>query len=194
MKKVVLLTFLAVCSFAAYSQTSIVKLQPIPLVNSTLSLGFEQKIASSTSLQLNIDYLREKDFGFKDSWLGIGLEYRMYNLISALATSGTEAPQGFFVAPTLGIRFFKSIDEDDPDSEFTEKYNFANLGALAGYQWLPKLGNGKQPLALEGSVGLLGGFMLKGEKFDYEDYQIWPRFNLGLVPVINVSVGFAFGK
>nr|WP_295927763.1 hypothetical protein [uncultured Dyadobacter sp.] len=194
MKKVVLLTFLAVCSFAAYSQTSIVKLQPIPLVNSTLSLGFEQKIARSTSLQLNVDYLREKDFGFKDSWLGIGLEYRIYNLVSALATPETQAPHGFFVAPTLGIRFFKSIDEDDPDSEFTEKYNFANLGALAGYQWLPKLGDGKRPLALEGSVGLLGGFMLKGEKFDYEDYQIWPRFNLGLVPVINVSVGFAFGK
>lgn len=194
MKKAILLSFLAMCSFAGHAQTSIVKLQPLPLVNSTLSLGFEQKVASAASLQLNLDYLGEKDFGFKDSWLGIGLEYRMYNLVSALAAPEAEAPQGFFVAPTLGIRFFKSIDEDDPDSEFTEKYNFANLGAIAGYQWLPDLGNGKRPLALEGSVGLLGGFMLKGEKFDYEDYQIWPRFNLGLVPVINVSVGFAFGK
>ncbi len=194
MKNVILPLLFTLISLHAYSQSSIIKFNPIPLVNSTLSLGFEQKIASSSSLQFNFDYMGEKDMGFKDTWLGLGAEYRMYNLISALQTASGEAPDGLFVAPTVGIRFFSSVDKDDPDPEFDEKYSFANAGVLIGYQWLPDLKGGKRPLAIEASVGLLGGFMLKGDRFDYEDFMLWPRFNIGFVPTVNVGIGFAFGK
>jgi hypothetical protein len=194
MKKLLILSFVYLLSFSAFSQSSIVKFQPLPLINSTFSLGFEQKINNSTSIQVNVDYATEKDFGFKSTWFGIGAEYRIYGLIPALKTPNTDAPAGFFVAPTLGLRFFKDVDEEDPDPAFDEKYGFLHIGALAGYQYLPKFKNGKSPLALEASVGLLGGLMTKGEKEDYEDYTLWPRFNVGLVPTFNISVGFAFGK
>ncbi|ACT95392.1 hypothetical protein Dfer_4189 [Dyadobacter fermentans DSM 18053] len=194
MKKIFLFTVVSLLAFsAAHSQSSIVKFHPIPLINRTLSLGFEQKVSQSGSVQVNVDYATETDFGFKSTWFGIGAEYRIYNLVRALKGIDENAPNGFFVAPTVGIRFFKDIDKDDPDPEFDEKYSFAHVGALAGYQWLPNL-NGKKPLAIEGSVGLLGGLMTKGEKIDYEDWALWPRFGIGFVPAINMSVGFAFGK
>lgn len=190
-----LLVCLIFISLASFGQSNIVKFQPVPLVNGILSLGYERKISPSGSLQFNFDYAGERDFGFKDSWVGLGAEYRVYNLIPALKLDPVdEAPNGFFVAPTLGLRFFRSIDEEDPDSEFTEKYSFLNLGAIAGYQYLPKFKNGTRPLSLEASVGLVGGLMLNADRFDYEDYQLWPRFNIGLVPVVNVGIGFAFGK
>jgi len=194
MKLILIFLLLLALSGISIAQSSIVKFNPIPLVNSTLSLGFEQKVAQASSLQFSFDYATEKDFGFKSTWLGIGAEYRIYNLIQALSLQGSEAPAGLFVAPTLGIRFFKDVDENNPDPAFDEKYSFVNVGALAGYQWLPRFKNGKSPLALEASVGLLVGFMTKGEKYDYEDYAIWPRFSVGVVPTFNIGIGFAFGK
>lgn len=194
MKKLVILSFVLLGSLTTFAQSSIVKLHPVPLANRTFSIGFEQKVKASSAIQANVDYATESSFGFTSTWFGIGAEYRIYDLVPALKIPGTSAPTGFFVAPTIGMRFFKDVDKDDPDPAFDEKYSFLNLGALAGYQYLPKFKTGKTPLALEASFGLLAGLMTNGEKEDYEDYQLWPRFEVGIVPTFNISVGFAFGK
>ncbi len=180
----------------APTQRGIVKFHPVPLLTDvpTISLGYEHVLSEKSTLQFNIDYATETDSDFKSTWFGIGAEYRLYNLIPSLNPSRQIAPSGVFLAPTVGVKFFKDIDKIDNDPEYNERYSFAHAGVLAGYQWLPTLKNGSQPLALEASVGLLEGFMLKGDSFDYEDYVLWPRFSLGLVPTVNVSIGFAFGK
>ena len=177
-------------------QTGIIKFQPLPLASSvpTISLGYEHVISEKGTLQLNIDYASESFMGFKSTWTGLGVEYRIYNLIPSLNTDNGGAPSGLFIAPTVGIRFFKDVDTEDKDPEFEEKYSFGNAGALIGYQWIPTLKNGKKLIALEASVGLLGGFMLKGDSFDYEDYAVWPRFNIGFIPTANIGIGVAFGK
>lgn len=179
---------------AVHAQTNVIKIQPLSLINSTLSMGYEHKLSDTRSFQLNADYASETDFGFRSTWLGLSAEYRIYGLIEKLTSNGQVAPEGFFVAPTAGVRFFKDVDLDDPGSQYTERYNFIQLGALAGYQWLPTMKNGKKPLALEGSLGLLGGFMLTGNADDYSDYALGSRFGIGVVPVLNISVGYAFGQ
>jgi hypothetical protein len=186
--------FFLLISFSVVAQSNVIKFQPVPLANNTISIGFERKLGEKSSFQLNGDYASESDFGFKSTWSGFSAEYRIFGLISTLNKDGIVAPEGFFVAPTVGLRFFKDVDLDDPDSEYTERYSFLQAGGLVGYQWLPTFKNGSKPLALEVSVGLLGGFMLNGETEDYEDYELSSRFGIGIVPTINIGIGFAFGK
>ena len=196
MKSITLFISIMLAPFLSYSQSGIIKFNPVPLAGyaPTISLGYEHVLSPKNSIQFNVDYATETDFGFTSTWLGLGAEYRIYNLVPSLNIDESGAPSGLYVAPTAGIRFFKDVDKDDPDPAFDEKYNFANVGALVGYQWLPKFKNGSSPLALEASVGLLGGFMLKDDRFDYEDYMMWPRFSVGFVPAFNIGIGFAFGK
>lgn len=196
MKSLSTLILILTASCFSYSQTGIIKFHPVPLASyaPTISLGYEHVLSEKNTIQFNVDYATETDFDFRSTWFGLGAEYRFYNLVPSLNTGDAEAPSGLFVAPTVGIRFFKDIDLVDNDPEFNERYSFANAGALVGYQWLPKMKNGNRPLAVEASVGLLGGFMLNGDSFDYEDYMLWPRFSIGFVPTVNLSIGFAFGK
>jgi hypothetical protein len=192
--KFLLAAILTSFTLTTQAQSNVIKIQPLALINSTLSVGYEHKLTDSRSFQINADYASETDFGFRSTWLGISAEYRLYGLIDALKTNGQICPEGFFVAPTAGVRFFKDVDLDSPNSSYTERYNFIQLGALAGYQWLPNLKNGKKKLTLEGSVGLLGGFMLTGKASNYSDYALGSRFGIGLIPALNISVGYAFGQ
>lgn len=194
MKIYLLLLAILGMTLSGYAQSNVIKIQPLELVNSTLSVGYEHKLSDTRSFQINADYAGETSFGFRSTWLGMGAEYRIYGLIDALKTKGQVCPEGFFVAPTVGVRFFKDVDLDDPRSIYTERYTFIQLGALGGYQWIPKLKNDKRPLTLEGSIGLLGGVMLSGRADDYSDYALGSRFGIGIVPAINISVGYAFGN
>lgn len=192
MKKHLVSIICLMISFSVQAQSNVVKFYPSALTDNIFSVGFEHKLSGNSSIQLNFDYASETDVGFKSRWSGFSGEYRIYGLIPAV--NEIKVPEGFFVAPTVALRFFKDIDLDDPGSEYTEHYNFVQAGASAGYQWLPQFKNGKKPLALEASVGLLAGFMVKGDSEDFEDYTLGQRFKTGLVPTFNVGVGFAFGK
>lgn len=189
-RSIVVAAVLSFClSGLTYSQ-SIIKLNPLSLVQGTFSASFEKTLTERRSFLINADYHSERDFTDRYTGIGLNAEYRFYGIIPSLSKP---APEGFFAGPTAGIRLIRYVDITDP--EFNESYQVLQVGGVAGYQWLPKSKDGVQRFSVEGSIGLLAGFSVGSDAAGFdEDFGLGSRFNSGIVPVLSISVGYVFGR
>lgn len=110
---------------------SIIKYAPLS------SFGYERVLANNHSIYGGISLY---SLGFGVTAIGLKAEYRFYGLIK---DSPKQAPEGFWVAPTVLV-WHVSDRFDETESIF-----LTQLGAIAGYQWIFN-----KKISLEPALGL----------------------------------------
>ena len=137
---------------------SIIKYAPLS------SFGYEHVLGNNHSIYAGLSLY---SLGFGVSAIGVKGEYRFYGLVKS---SPKQAPEGLWVAPTVLLwNVSSSIDG-------TESVFIAQVGAIAGYQWIF---NNK--ISLEPALGL--SLTAVGSGSD-------SSLGAGIVPLFALRVGY----
>ncbi len=130
-RTILLSIFLFCLPFAGLAQTTLVKVNPLPLPLATLNIAVEQHFGSRVSVQLSA-YLTK--FRFKEADYGgwsITPEMRYY----VYPTSSQ--PKGWYIAPFARYGQLNiSREASQEQSELDGKAHFLGGGAVVGHQWL----------------------------------------------------------
>ncbi|WP_103068248.1 DUF3575 domain-containing protein [Aquimarina sediminis] len=123
MKKTIILIIFLFTLQSTYSQSNIIKANPLGIVFGIANAGYEKTINNNQSITISGTYFKESiDEGDGDvNGFGADAKYNFY------FSSSTEAPVGFHVGPGIGVLFLS----DDKDDATVVSFN-----ALAGYQWV----------------------------------------------------------
>lgn len=113
---------------AAFSQSSVVKINIFSPVVRTFNVAYEQAINESGSFQLGFFYTGYKKSGTGFSGFGITPEYRFY-------LSDSPAPDGFYAAPFVRYMSF-SLTESSTNDE--ADFSAFGGGLVIGRQWIFK--------------------------------------------------------
>ena len=138
---------------------SIIKYAPLS------SFGYEHVLNNTHSLYAGISLY---SLGFGASAIGLKAEYRFYGLIKE---NSRPAPEGFWVAPTALLWRVSVSDFYETESAFV-----AQIGGIAGYQWIFN-----RKISLEPALGL--SLTAVGSGSD-------TSLGAGVVPLFAVRVGY----
>ncbi|GAB4025626.1 OmpA family protein [Spirosoma koreense] len=137
---------------------SIIKYAPLT------NFGYERVLANNHSIYAGLSLY---SLGFGVSAIGLKAEYRFYGLIK---DSPKQAPEGFWVAPT--VLFWHVSDRFD----VTDNLFLTQIGGIAGYQWIFN-----RKISLEPALGL--SLTAVGSGSDY-------ALGAGFVPLFALRVGY----
>ena len=156
--------------------TNVVKIDPVPLITSTLKASYEYASNDEISAQINASYTFGIDIADVDfDGFGIGAEGRYY------ISKDSYAPAGFYIGSFIHFNSLKVEDaEGDPD-----KLRIYRIGGFIGNQWV---WNGRICFDLN-----IGGEYAKAKAFDVEitddDYENSVE---GYLPKFAAAIGYNF--
>lgn len=112
---------------AMAQKQNVIKVNPLSLALSNISLSYERFITEKTSIQLQGGYWLGASVGdVKFSGTAFTPEVRFY-------VSDTESPKGFYVAPFGRYEMLQAVDKTDDDKATLTR---VGGGAAIGYQFL----------------------------------------------------------
>ncbi len=177
---IIALMLIAAVNIAVAQETApknVVKINPLGVLFGSANLAYERALTEKSSFLIAPSFGFFKLSGAKYSSFGLGAEYRFY-----LSKTKT-APAGLFVAPGAGYTG-GSVKVDDGQGG-TSKTNFSAyyIKGILGHQWIWDSGF---TLDLNGGIQYIG-FSYKDDGSNFSTLKA-----SGILPVIGLSIGYAF--
>lgn len=146
------------------SPQSIIKYAPLS------SFGYEKVLANNRSIYAGLSLYSVNTYFTRVTAIGLKGEYRFYGLAKS---SPKQAPEGFWVAPTV---LLWNVSARDIDDGFSESAFVAQIGGITGYQWVFN-----KKISLEPALGLSLTAVGTGTE---------SILGAGIVPLFAVRVGY----